>query len=467
MLRSFVVRWAARLVVLVLALSCLFLVSRPKAIERENVLGSGQGERLALSQSERRERRRRARQEKTQGKKKSTDEKADDQPKSTAPPVSEGTPTKPPATAAPDAKAADPKSARPPPSATAVPVPPAEVPVERKDVWTDQELIAALQACVRDIGPVVAEIEPATPVRAGQCGAAAPVMVRRVGAAPGVEFRPPAMLNCAMVARLHQWVETVVQPSAREVFGAPIATLTNLSGYECRFRNNATLGKLSEHAFANALDIGGFVTADKRKLDVLSHWGPTARDLEAQALAEAAKKEGKEPKKGADPPLDNETKRDREKIAAKKAEGGRDDRARGRSSSDTRGRGRESKSQKGADGSEADPENAEADGKRADDKTARRRGKRRGVEQSEKEERAELDQDARRGKRTARDVLPVPAKAAATVAPPATPERTFLTRVQEGACGIFTTVLGPEANEAHRNHFHLDLAPRKRRAFCE
>jgi hypothetical protein len=43
----------------------------------------------------------------------------------------------------------------------------------------------------------------------------------------------------------------------------------------------------------------------------------------------------------------------------------------------------------------------------------------------------------------------------------------FLRRVHEGACGIFGTVLGPEANEAHRNHLHLDLAARKRSALCE
>jgi len=29
------------------------------------------------------------------------------------------------------------------------------------------------------------------------------------------------------------------------------------------------------------------------------------------------------------------------------------------------------------------------------------------------------------------------------------------------------SVLGPDANEAHRNHFHFDLAARKRSSFCE
>lgn len=46
-------------------------------------------------------------------------------------------------------------------------------------------------------------------------------------------------------------------------------------------------------------------------------------------------------------------------------------------------------------------------------------------------------------------------------------KRAFLQRLHEGACGTFTTVLGPEANEAHRNHLHFDLERRKRGAFCE
>jgi hypothetical protein len=53
-------------------------------------------------------------------------------------------------------------------------------------------------------------------------------------------------------------------------------------------------------------------------------------------------------------------------------------------------------------------------------------------------------------------------------APPLAPEATFLRRLHNGACATFRTVLGPDANEAHRNHFHFDLAPRKRTtALCE
>jgi hypothetical protein len=37
-------------------------------------------------------------------------------------------------------------------------------------------------------------------------------------------------------------------------------------------------------------------------------------------------------------------------------------------------------------------------------------------------------------------------------------ERAFLRAVHDGACQEFTTVLGPEHDAMHRDHFHLDLA---------
>ena len=36
----------------------------------------------------------------------------------------------------------------------------------------------------------------------------------------------------------------------------------------------------------------------------------------------------------------------------------------------------------------------------------------------------------------------------------------FLRRIREGACRVFSTVLSPDYNEAHRDHLHLDGAPR-------
>ena len=52
-------------------------------------------------------------------------------------------------------------------------------------------------------------------------------------------------------------------------------------------------------------------------------------------------------------------------------------------------------------------------------------------------------------------------------APPFRPESAFLFAIHEGACKLFGTVLGPLANEAHKDHFHYDLAGRKHRNYCE
>lgn len=39
-------------------------------------------------------------------------------------------------------------------------------------------------------------------------------------------------------------------------------------------------------------------------------------------------------------------------------------------------------------------------------------------------------------------------------------EQAFLRAVHDGACRLFATVLGPDYNAAHRDHFHLDQAAR-------
>jgi hypothetical protein len=43
----------------------------------------------------------------------------------------------------------------------------------------------------------------------------------------------------------------------------------------------------------------------------------------------------------------------------------------------------------------------------------------------------------------------------------------FLQLLHDTACEQFGTVLGPESNDAHKNHFHLDEKARRRKNFCE
>jgi hypothetical protein len=51
--------------------------------------------------------------------------------------------------------------------------------------------------------------------------------------------------------------------------------------------------------------------------------------------------------------------------------------------------------------------------------------------------------------------------------PLSTPEAKFLRRVHRSACDVFSTVLGPEANEVHRTHLHLDLQDRNMVNVCQ
>ena len=50
---------------------------------------------------------------------------------------------------------------------------------------------------------------------------------------------------------------------------------------------------------------------------------------------------------------------------------------------------------------------------------------------------------------------------------PPGPQAQFLRAAHAAACRIFGTTLGPEANEAHRNHFHVDMAERKYKKICD
>ncbi|MCC7321136.1 MAG: extensin family protein [Rubellimicrobium sp.] len=42
----------------------------------------------------------------------------------------------------------------------------------------------------------------------------------------------------------------------------------------------------------------------------------------------------------------------------------------------------------------------------------------------------------------------------------------LLREMHRGACGIFGTVLGPDANRAHRDHFHFDTARYRSGSYC-
>lgn len=68
------------------------------------------------------------------------------------------------------------------------------------------------------------------------------------------------------------WVAQVAAPQAQQQFGVGLARIDHLGSYACRNVYHRPVGRRSEHATAEALDIAGFRLANGRRLRVLNDW---------------------------------------------------------------------------------------------------------------------------------------------------------------------------------------------------
>ena len=170
------------------------------------------------------------------------------------------------------------------------------------DVWTEAERAAGLRECLRLLAPVAAEVALEEPMKHGQCGTPAPLLLHSVGSTAKVELDPAPEMNCRLAAQLAHWVDTVLQPAAREVLGSRITRIVGASSYACRNMYSNPKLPLSEHATGNAVDIAGFVTADGRTItrrerlgaDRARHRRGARRKIAEAAKADAKKTKGQE-----------------------------------------------------------------------------------------------------------------------------------------------------------------------------
>jgi hypothetical protein len=224
-----------------------------------------------------------------------------------------------------------------------------------------------------------------------------------IGRNPEVALSPPPMLTCDMVRALHQWLTQAIQPLARKHLGAPVIRVETMSSYSCRNAYGRATSKLSEHGRANALDIAAFVTAHGQSAGVSADWGMTAREITAAAHTSApSAAEARALRK-----LPEQADHRQEPIGA------------------TGGRALSPLPLPGIS--------------------------------------LELPGSAS-GERATFGLMP-PSRlggprpeVAATVSGSA--KMDFLREAHQAACQVFATVLGPEANAAHHNHFHVDMAER-------
>ena len=118
--------------------------------------------------------------------------------------------------------------------------PPVDQSASQAESWSAAEIIGAFEECNLLLASLGAAFDISKPIRTAQCGAAAPILLRRVA---GVEITPPTIVNCRVAAKLHEWIETRLQPLAQSVRGAGITRIISASGYSCRSRVGNRSGK--------------------------------------------------------------------------------------------------------------------------------------------------------------------------------------------------------------------------------
>ncbi len=77
-------------------------------------------------------------------------------------------------------------------------------------------------------------------------------------------------MTCNLANGFTDWTRDVVRPAARKYLGSKLVRIETSGTYSCRRVSGS--GNLSQHAFANAVDVFAFVLADGRKITVLNGW---------------------------------------------------------------------------------------------------------------------------------------------------------------------------------------------------
>ncbi len=107
--------------------------------------------------------------------------------------------------------------------------------------------------------------------RRSRCGAIQPFTVSAIDHGR-VALRPAATLRCPMIPAVNRWMRTVVAPAAERHLGTAVVAMRVAASYGCRTINSRSGNKLSQHAYANALDISAFTLADGRVVTVKRGW---------------------------------------------------------------------------------------------------------------------------------------------------------------------------------------------------
>ena len=85
-------------------------------------------------------------------------------------------------------------------------------------------------------------------------------------------------MTCPLASSFTDWARYAVAPAAKQYLGSEVVKIETMGTFNCRVVNGSRSGKLSEHAFANAVDVSAFVLRDGRRVSVLNGWRGSAEE---------------------------------------------------------------------------------------------------------------------------------------------------------------------------------------------
>jgi hypothetical protein len=146
------------------------------------------------------------------------------------------------------------------------PRPSAAEPVQPRlpDVSPPNTNQTSVDSCLEQLRRIGVKAESVADIAEGACHANH--VVRLFSVANHVILAPPATLRCSMAETVARWSNDIFQDSAPHILGEVPRTILIGTSYACRTQNSQADVKLSEHAFANALDVMGFALSDNRTL---------------------------------------------------------------------------------------------------------------------------------------------------------------------------------------------------------
>ncbi|MFC3173897.1 extensin family protein [Novosphingobium bradum] len=98
---------------------------------------------------------------------------------------------------------------------------------------------------------------------------------------------------CPLAETFAGWARFGVDRAARQILGSALVRIETMGSYSCR--TVAGSDRMSAHATARAIDVGGFVLADGRRITVLNDWNspdPQVRAFLATVQQSACKRFG-------------------------------------------------------------------------------------------------------------------------------------------------------------------------------